>query len=156
MKKVLISHSGEETKSLGVGFARYLLKLRLRGEVVLGLVGEMGSGKTTFVQGLTKGMGIKGRIISPTFVLMRSYQLKGQQSFKIFHHVDLYRLEGNDIGVLGLEGLWKSPRAVVVVEWADKIRGLMPCGTIWISFSSVGEDEREIIIEGDKQDAFIY
>lgn len=156
MKKVLISHSGEETKLLGVSLARDLLELSPRGGVVLGLVGGLGSGKTTFVQGLAKGTGIKGRIISPTFVLMRSYRLKGKRAFRTFHHVDLYRLEGNDIGVLGLEELWNSLRTMVVVEWADKIRKLLPRKTIWISFLPMSENERKIVIQGGDKNALVY
>jgi len=113
---------------------------------VLALVGELGSGKTTFVQGLAKGLGVTKQIVSPTFIIMREYVGK---SFN-FDHVDLYRLEGdlkNELDSLGLTDIWMDPKNVVVIEWAEKARDYLPEGTKWVRFENLGEDGRKIVIE---------
>jgi tRNA threonylcarbamoyladenosine biosynthesis protein TsaE len=107
----------------------------------LALSGDLGSGKTTFVQGLAQGLGHTGRLISPTFILMRKYSR--------FYHVDLYRLEDNlalEIENLGLTDVWNKDM-IVVVEWAEKIKDLIPPGTIWIRFEDLGGDKRRITVE---------
>jgi len=110
--------------------------------LVIALTGNLGSGKTTFVQGFAKGLGIKQRIISPTFILMRKY---GEN----FYHVDLYRLEGNiesEVRNLGIEDIWKDPKNIVVIEWAEKIKKMIPKSAQWIKFENLGKDERKITI----------
>jgi len=110
--------------------------------LVIALTGNLGSGKTTFVQGFAKGLGLKARIISPTFILMRKY---GEN----FYHVDLYRLEGNiesEVRNLGIEDIWKDPKNIVVIEWAEKIKKMIPKSAQWIKFENLGKDERKITI----------
>jgi len=111
----------------------------------LALTGELGSGKTTFVQGLAKGLGIKQRIISPTFILVRKYDLRS----KSFYHVDLYRLETEvekEVRNLGIEEIWDNPENIVVIEWAEKIKGMIPENATWIEFKNLGGNERKIKI----------
>lgn len=118
----------------------------LKGGEILALVGELGAGKTTFVQGLAEGLGIKGRVISPTFILMRKYDA----SDKDFYHVDLYRLEenvGKEIVNLGLTDVWEKSDSIVVVEWAEKARTSFPKATKWINFDNMGEGKRKITIK---------
>jgi len=112
----------------------------------------LGSGKTTFVQGLAKGLKIEGQIISPTFIIVRKYQTgfkDRNMSFRDFYHVDLYRLEGDlgkEILNLGLPYLWSDPKNIIVVEWAEKIRELIPSDATWINFENIGENQRRIEI----------
>src|SRR3972149_10918226 len=111
-----ITKSPGQTKALGKALAAHL-----EGGETFALSGNLGSGKTTFVQGFAQGMGIKARIVSPTFILMRRYSAK----LKDFYHVDLYRLEENVKGEvinLGLKDVWEAPENVVVIEWAEKIK----------------------------------
>lgn len=131
-----ITESPTETKALGKKIAA-----ELKEGSVLALSGDLGSGKTTFVQGLAQGLGHTGRLISPTFILMRKYSR--------FYHVDLYRLEDNlalEIENLGLTDVWNKDM-IVVVEWAEKIKDLIPPGTIWIRFEDLGGDKRRITVE---------
>ncbi|OGM76424.1 tRNA (adenosine(37)-N6)-threonylcarbamoyltransferase complex ATPase subunit type 1 TsaE [Candidatus Woesebacteria bacterium RIFOXYA1_FULL_40_18] len=135
-----ITKSASETKSLGEKIA---VDLAISHQpLVIALTGNLGSGKTTFVQGFAKGLGLKARIISPTFILMRKY---GEN----FYHVDLYRLEGNiesEVRNLGIEDIWKDPKNIVVIEWAEKIKKMIPKSAQWIKFENLGKDERKITI----------
>ena len=116
----------------------------LKGGEVIALTGNLGAGKTTFVQGLAQGLGIKDRLISPTFILMRQYQ--GELDL---YHLDMYRLEANfyeEIRNLGLSDVWGKEKNVVVIEWAEKIKEYLPDNTIWIDFTQKAEER---IIKSD-------
>lgn len=141
--RVFVTNSFEETQKLGEDFARSLLA-GMQGETLnVALYGDLGAGKTTFVQGLAKGLGIKRRIISPTFMIVRSYEL----GVMGFYHIDLYRTEGNkDIETLGLEEILNDPKNIVVIEWAEKVGDLLPKKRWEIRFEYLGEDKRNITI----------
>jgi len=118
----------------------------LKGGETLALTGELGSGKTTFVQGLAEGLGVKGRIISPTFILMRKYLASKLD----FYHIDFYRLEDgleNEVKNLGIDDTWGKKDNVVAIEWAEKIKKSIPENAIWIKFENRGENERKILIK---------
>jgi tRNA threonylcarbamoyladenosine biosynthesis protein TsaE len=136
-----ITKSAFETKSLGKEIAS-----KLEGGEVFALSGELGSGKTTFVQGFAEGLGVKARIISPTFILMRKYGVGD----KDFYHIDLYRLEENienEVIHLGISDIWKRPENVVIIEWAEKIKEMIPESAKWIKFENLGGEKRKIIIQ---------
>jgi tRNA threonylcarbamoyladenosine biosynthesis protein TsaE len=104
---------------------------------VLGLVGELGAGKTQFAKGLAKGLGIKDNITSPTFVLLKKY--------KNLVHIDCYRLsDPTELEELGFQEFIDNGN-IVVVEWADKIKSIMPSETKWVKFK-VGSKENERVI----------
>ncbi len=114
----------------------------------MALSGNLGSGKTTFVQGLARGLGIKQRIISPTFILMRQYEGVGGHGGK-FYHIDLYRLEDNieqELRNLGIEEILGKAENIVAIEWAEKVKEILPDNTIWISFENLGDERRKITI----------
>ena len=112
---------------------------------VIALTGDLGAGKTTFTQGFAEGLGIKDKIISPTFVLMRIHKIP--KSGRILYHIDLYRLEGKEqfLG-LGLEEIIENPNNIILIEWAEKARDLLPKYTTWITFENVGENIRKLIV----------
>lgn len=115
----------------------------LKGNETLALIGDLGTGKTTFTKALLKEAGIKKRIPSPTFVLMIPYQ-KGTQTF---YHMDLYRLKGfKEVEALGVKELWNKKDNVFVIEWAEKIKRHLPENTIYLYFKVKNED-REIEIK---------
>lgn len=142
---IIETKSAAGTARLGQQVASFLAGRQSRRGVVLGLVGELGSGKTTFIQGLARGLGIKSRIISPTFVLQRRYRIPSAAGFKNLYHVDIYRLNRPEESVvLGLSEIWSDPKSILVIEWADKIRSPLPLWTHWITFSQSGEKGRKI------------
>lgn len=135
--------SAEETKTLGRKIAD-----TLKGGEILALFGDLGTGKTTFVQGLAEGLGYTGRITSPTFILMRGYPVK-HASVDNLYHVDLYRFETDvekEVVNLGLTDIWQNPKNVVVIEWAEKINDVLPKNAQRIIFSNKGADSRLITI----------
>ena len=105
--------------------------------VILALSGELGAGKTTFVQGLARILGIRERVQSPTFVLMKWYRLPRKHGpFRHLVHVDAYRLDrAKDARHLGLRHVFRDRDAIVVVEWAERIKKLIPKPVTWIRFS---------------------
>lgn len=114
-KKTISTTSSAQTKALGLKIAR-----QLKGGELLALTGNLGSGKTTFIKGLAKGLGVKDTITSPTFVLMKVYQAK-HKSIKQFVHVDCYRVPGVELKAIGLGDYLYQLDTVVAIEWAEKL-----------------------------------
>lgn len=140
----IFTDSAEATQEAG----RKLSSSLAKGDVVA-LKGDLGAGKTTFIQGIAKGLGIKERVTSPTFIIMRTYDAKSS-GYDNFYHVDLYRLERNleaEIDNLGLGDIIKSGKSIVVIEWAEKIAGFLPDNTRWINIKHIEGDKRKIIIK---------
>ena len=138
MKKEFLTTSPSQTKKLGERLAKGIKKKRLKETAfVIGLEGELGGGKTTFLQGFAKGLGIKERILSPTFVILKK--------FKNFYHIDCYRIKKpKELLDLGFKEIISNPKNIIVIEWANKIKNIMPKDTIWIDFKFVNEKKRRI------------
>jgi len=137
----MLSRSHSETKTFGreVGSS-------LKGGEILALTGDLGAGKTTFTQGLAESLGVD-RVNSPSFIIMRQYNV-ANTNIKYLYHVDLYRLEKNikeELGNLGITDIWSKPENIVLIEWADKAKGLLPKNTIYIDIKYKDENTREII-----------
>ncbi len=132
------SFSENETRKIAKNIAQNLKSN------VIALTGELGAGKTTFTQGFARTLSIRDKIISPTFVLIRQHKIPNSKG--IFYHVDLYRLENPKPKELGLEDFWNDPDNIVLIEWAEKIKDLLPKKTIWINFENIGEKQRLITI----------
>ena len=153
---VFITNSFEETQKLGEKFAKRFFARRPLSEAIIALYGELGSGKTTFTQGLAKGLAIRRRIISPTFIIIRSYNIKYQRSkikntnkkLKMFYHIDLYRIRSDeDIEGLGLDEIINDPQNIVAIEWAQKLGRWLPKKRWDVKFEYLGEDKRRIAIQ---------
>ena len=111
------------------------------------LRGELGAGKTSFLQGFGKGLKVKEKIQSPTFIIMSRFPLKNQK-FKNFYHFDCYRLESpEEIIKLGFEEIISNPENIVAIEWPEKIEKFLPGDRTEIALEFLGENERAINIE---------
>ncbi len=140
MQKEYLTNSPGQTKKAGEDLAKMLLGSRPKNKaMVVGLRGDLGGGKTTFLQGFAKGLGKRAKILSPTFIIMRR--------MGNFYHIDCYRLKGpQDLSELGFREIVDSPKNVIVIEWADRVCKIMPKNAIWIDFKFISENERKITI----------
>lgn len=107
-------------------FGKKLVK-KLKGGDVVGLIGELGSGKTILIKGIANGLKIKKTITSPTFVLMKIYKTKTKNKIKYLCHVDAYRVKnGAELINIGI-GDWLGKKNVLtVIEWAEKGKDILP------------------------------
>lgn len=146
MVKKIISVSVSETQKV----AKDLVKKLKHGGIVA-LYGELGSGKTTFVQGSAKSLKIKEKVQSPTFVIVKEYKIDVSSiKYKVLRliHIDLYRVksvqEAKDIGITEY---FNQPGTITFIEWPEKIEKLLPKKTIKIEFEHVDENKRKIVIK---------
>ena len=157
-----ITNSADKTRKIGEDFSK-----NIRSGDFIALFGELGSGKTTFVQGLASGLGIKKRIISPTFIILRQYKISPlrspsplRQGFAgraghlrggktTFYHVDLYRgnFDGESLAELGLAEIIENKKDIAAVEWSERMKDFLPAKRWEIRFENIGQDNREIIME---------
>lgn len=135
----IITKSEKETFAFARKFAS-----GLSGGEVLALYGDLGSGKTAFTKGLAKGLGVKNIITSPTFVLMKVYDYSRNKKLV---HIDAYRLGGgNDLEMIGASDYFGDKNSVVVIEWAEKVKGILPKNVVKIKFKVLSGDKRQISI----------
>ena len=168
--KTCKSYSSRETKEFGAALAKKIiasqeaLRARIRAAstraVVVALQGDLGAGKTIFTQGFARGLGIKRRMASPTFIIMRRFAIprsaknsaagstkNSAATLKNIYHIDAYRLKELDsLEVLGFKEILTDPQNILLVEWPEKIRKILPKGTIWLKFRH-GKKENERIIK---------
>lgn len=161
--EIFKTKNAQETKKLGLALAQSLMGnsgqlttllysnvVPKSSALVLELCGELGSGKTTFVKGLARGLGIKAKITSPTYVFARSYKfspfkINGQVKNK-FYHLDLYRLDdANDAVVLNsieFQEIINDPSAVVAIEWAERLSTKIKSVQIHFDYDDSGRSIR--------------
>jgi tRNA threonylcarbamoyladenosine biosynthesis protein TsaE len=133
------TYSGAETQSIGAQLGAFL-----NGGAIITLAGDLGAGKTTFTQGLGAGLGVQGAITSPTFVLINRYKCADGRALQ---HADCYRLANAPLEMwdAGLSDLFLSDD-VVVVEWADRIPGLLPAEYLDVVFEHGDGDARRVTL----------
>ena len=156
---IYVSASEKDTFNFAKKFAE-----TLHGGEVIGLVGDLGAGKTVFAKGLAAGFGVKQKITSPTFVLMRVYPVESRGAgillkaklfnrvipvkktrIKNFIHIDAYRLKSAaDLGAIGAKEYLSDPSSMVLIEWADKVKKILPENVIYINIKIL-KDKRNLI-----------
>lgn len=164
MKEIL--HSSEEMKNFAKGFVLGLKPKKDKATIV-GLYGELGSGKTNFTQAVAEELGVAETVVSPTFVIMKVYEIRDKRqeireknsqtnhisnlishisSFKHLIHIDAYRLEkSSELLHLGWGSIIDNPENLVLIEWPEKVADIMPEHTK-IYFTHISEYERGIEI----------
>jgi tRNA threonylcarbamoyladenosine biosynthesis protein TsaE len=141
MTETHTTHSAEETRAWGKGLAGTILPGTL-----LCLTGDLGAGKTTLVQGLLEGLGAERPYVSPTFVIMKQYELfvSSVTGVKRIYHADAYRVGSKDFTEIGFAEWCADPEGLVILEWPERIADLLPTNRIDITLTSLSESEREI------------
>lgn len=146
----IITHSEKQTFNFGKKLAK-----KIRGGGVVALIGELGSGKTVLIKGIAAGLGIKKTITSPTFILMRLYKINKNKSKKNLSklrinwlcHVDAYRLKNEkDLINIGLKDWLGKPNVITVIEWADRVKNILPKNKITIKIKRGKKQNERIII----------
>jgi len=142
--------SPRQTKKLaGLLAQKFLHYQKQKKALVLALTGDLGSGKTTFVQGFLKSLGVRKRITSPSFVLIKNYELriKNCRGYKRAYHIDCYRIrKPKELLNLGLKEILKNPQNIVLIEWAERIKRILPKSTVWLKFKH-GKKINERVLE---------
>ena len=152
MKMLEIKTKGEkETKKVAEMFGREILTLKISKAVAIGLEGDLGAGKTTFAKGFAKGLGIKEEMKSPTFILMRVFRIpriKNQESrIRHFLHFDAYRIDSaREFASLGFEDFLKDAENILLIEWSDKIKKILPENYFLFRFKHLGKNNRLITL----------
>lgn len=132
----------EETEAAAVAFLNNL-EVNHSGATVVGLLGDLGSGKTTFTQALARNLGVTERVTSPTFVIEKIYPVKSRFSKLI--HIDAYRLNKPDeLAHLKWSEVISDPSNLILIEWADRVLSLLPPDAHKIMFHFIDDHTREI------------
>lgn len=137
-----VTTSSLQTKKLG-----HLLAEQLCGGEIICLSGDLGAGKTTFTQGLLKGLKIKGPYTSPTFAIMKHYTHKENNVY----HIDAYRVSAKDLSELGFKDFAGQKNSITIIEWPEKVKSLIPTSALWINFKWLSEKERKITLSTKKE-----
>jgi len=135
--KIIISPSAEQTETIAQKIAT-----RLVGKEVIELLADLGGGKTTFVRGLARGIGSNDHVSSPSFTISHEYRGKDLELI----HFDFYRLAEAGLMEDSLGEFLGKPNVVVVVEWADIIKQVLPTKRLCINFRVVAENARELTL----------
>ena len=138
--KTFISVSETETEAIGAEVAR----ICPRGSVVL-LDGDLGAGKTVFSRGFARELGIDEPVSSPTYTIVQEYELPERGRL---YHLDLYRISGAEAALaFGVDEFLNDPSSYALVEWPERITGILPDSAIRITLKHIGEGKREITVE---------
>ncbi len=142
-----VTNSADAMKSLAERFIRSKIDTPRQdgsGALVIGLVGDLGAGKTTFAQGVAESLGVRDAVVSPTFTIERVYKII-HPNFSHLIHLDAYRLETpEELTRLGWNNLESDDRAIILIEWADRVREILPAGTLFIHFTLVTPTIHEV------------
>lgn len=149
MKIQILSKSPKETQEIASLFIRAVLglgqkKLKLKRALIISLEGNLGSGKTEFLKGVAKGVELKEKIFSPTFLLMKRFPLK-RGPFKFLWHLDCYRVQkASEMKALGFEEMARDSQNIIFIEWGNQIERLLPKSHWIIKFEIKGGDDRKL------------
>ena len=137
----IITKSAKETQRVGMFLAEEFIKNKpdKNKAVVVALEGDLGGGKTTFIQGFAKGLGIKDKITSPTFVIMKKYDF--------LYHIDCYRIKDKDLLELDFNEIISNNCNFIVIEWAERVKKILPKNTLWLKFEYIDKNKRKILIK---------
>ena len=150
MLMVTTANSPEETQKIAADLAEKILSEKRvypessRGAKVIALEGELGAGKTTFVQGFAKALGIKENLTSPTFVIIKVYSLQ-LSVYRNLIHIDAYRLKDyKELEALEVREMIADPKNIIMIEWSDRVIQILPEKYIKVHIDHISEKNRKI------------
>ncbi|MDP2648218.1 MAG: tRNA (adenosine(37)-N6)-threonylcarbamoyltransferase complex ATPase subunit type 1 TsaE [Candidatus Yanofskybacteria bacterium] len=141
----IVSESPEQTQKIAAEMAAKIRQKILAGDhaAVIAMEGELGAGKTTFIQGFANALGIKEKVKSPTFLLMKEFLFDEGR----LYHLDCYRINGpKELEILGFGKILSDPSNIVINEWAERIAQLLPKEHIIVHIDHIDELRRQITI----------
>lgn len=140
----VISHSPDQTRRIGTQLGRALE----RGSLIL-LGGMIGAGKTTFAQGLARGLRVTTDMLSPTFTLVSEHDgIDASDRPVRIYHIDLYRIEdGDELLSVGFDEYLDDPDAITIIEWPERARSMLPPDYVVIELSSIADTKRSITVD---------
>lgn len=145
---IMITNSPKQTQKIAKLLIKTITKNPSENPHIFALQGNLGTGKTTFIQGVAKALKIKEKILSPTFVLMKKFPLNKKLLFSNLYHFDCYRFDKpEEILILGFKEIVKNPKNLVFIEWPEKIKKFIPKNALWINFKVVGKNKRRIVVD---------
>ena len=147
------THNEQETRAFASTFAKTILEKIETGiitaPVILALHGDLGAGKTTFMQGFAQGLGIDEQITSPTFTVVQRYSIPASDTGGSLYHMDCYRLDrDSDLGAIGFNDMLTEKNSIIAIEWPERINHDEFNDAITITFEELSEDTRTITISG--------
>lgn len=146
-QSTIITTTPQQTQKVGFSVARDFLSAKGHNKaIIIGLQGDLGSGKTTFIQGFAKGLGIAEKVLSPTFVIIKPYKIPDTRNkLRNFYHIDCYRIaKAREILELGWKDMIGDPANIVVVEWSERIKSILPKDAIIIDFQTRDKNKRQL------------
>ena len=154
------TRSAKETQKIAAALAKKIEKKgstldlkkgrTLKRALVIGLEGELGAGKTTFIKGFARALGVREKILSPTFVLMKTHKLGKSaihlpENHKFLIHIDAYRLKDHqDLASLGIKEILENPENIILIEWSDRVEKILPKQYMKIHMDHIEENIRKI------------
>ncbi|MFA5755183.1 MAG: tRNA (adenosine(37)-N6)-threonylcarbamoyltransferase complex ATPase subunit type 1 TsaE [Candidatus Paceibacterota bacterium] len=141
MKVEYFSESLKETKEIGKSLAKEKKRIIM-------FKGELGAGKTSFIQGFASGLGLNQKITSPTFIIMNKYPLKGKKSFC---HFDFYRINNKkELDSIPLKEIFEDKNNIICIEWPEIVKSIIPQEVVKIEIIPIDENKRKIIVDYGK------
>jgi tRNA threonylcarbamoyladenosine biosynthesis protein TsaE len=145
MEKTHTIHTLEDLQVFAEQFLHEISQADFTGATVVGISGDLGAGKTTFVQTLAKFLGVQDVVTSPTFTIMKGYETADTAPFNTLIHMDAYRIEDQEeLRPLRLAEIFEQPKTLVCVEWAERIFEALPPNTHFLSFAMPDAESRQI------------
>ena len=142
MKKIL--NNIKETEEFAGLFIKNI-KENKENATIVGLQGDLGAGKTTFVKSVASVLGVEGAVTSPTFVIEKIYKLPDGERFSRIVHIDAYRLEnGKELLSLGWEETASNPQNLILIEWPERVADILPKSIHRMYFNFIDENTREV------------
>lgn len=137
-----LSQNEKETKKIAAELAQKIIKTQ-KGAVIA-MEGELGAGKTTFIQGFVRALGVKEKVKSPTFVLMKKYKVSGEVNL---YHLDCYRIrDEKDLKISEFREILEEPRNIVLIEWAERVSKIIPKNHITVHIDHIDKKTRKLLI----------